>query len=148
MARQFVGDDDMEQEVAEWQLDVRGRLKELKEEKQTIQEEEEQLRKKSKLDSPADIFSKPKPVPPATNRVTIDVDAAKLVDDNSTLTDTTTPSSAPPCSTEQCLAALDKILNGNNLSMSPGVDKAEERAHEEALRMASVNGIICTLCPV
>ena len=152
MSRQFLGDDDMEQETSEWRLDVRGRLKELKEKKRTIQEEEEQLRKKCKLEAHHPIFTKPKPVPlpAATKAVTIDVDTAKIVDDTSTLTETS-PVNVQPRTVEQRSAALEKIVNGN-LSMSPGVDdddraaeEADDLAQEEALRMASVNGILCTL---
>jgi hypothetical protein len=147
MHKQFSGDDDMEQETSEWREDVRGRIKELKEKKRKIQEEEELLRNKKQKP----LYYKEQPrliksvtVPKAANTVTIDT--SKAADDNSTLTESTSPAIVPQRTMEERSAALQKIVNGN-LSMSQGVDvDKEESALKEAevKAMARDAGVICT----
>jgi hypothetical protein len=90
MARNFQGDDDIEQESSEWQKDIKQRLDDVRQKKRKIQAEEEELRAQStnkilvQVTAYYEQLGFAKPVAAAKAVVTLDPKTA--VNDNSTLT--------------------------------------------------------------
>jgi hypothetical protein len=91
MARNFQGDDDIEQESSEWRKDIKERLDYVRQKKRKIQAEEEELHaqntNKIQVTAYYEQLGFAKPV--AAAKAVVTVDPKTSIDDNSTLTEGT-----------------------------------------------------------